>query len=216
MRIPFISKNESFTEKWANVIVNQADYLNRVSKSTFQFGHDRENEKNAELKKIFKQSANENKSSIEIHDYLQINLEAVKDHLLNNGYIKEPIWNAENWELTEKGILMKELGSHNKYQKYRAWQINSFKRQNIINVYLIAATILAAVVPWIIAKYYPPIVNVNAPAQSDHQGIHIDSVLLRQVVVDEMRNIKANPILIESSKKKPTKKTSKQNNPSNP
>lgn len=49
--------------------------------------------------------------------YIQGNYDAVRDHLLNNGYINKPDHNRK-WVLNEDGKKMKKFKGHNKYQNY--------------------------------------------------------------------------------------------------
>ena len=78
--------------------------------------------------------------------FIQNNYDIVRDHLLNNGYINTPD-HTRKWVLNEKGKLMKELGGHKKYVRYRLREINILKNQNFINWCLIIATALAAIMP---------------------------------------------------------------------
>jgi len=80
--------------------------------------------------------------------YIQNNYDVVRTHLLNNGYIDEPD-HTRKWKLNEQGRLMKELGGHEKYRKHRKRQLNILINQYWINLALIIATILAAVMPFV-------------------------------------------------------------------
>lgn len=73
----------------------------------------------------------------------------IKLHLLSNGYIDEPNPDRQEWVLNDKGKLMKELGGHRNYVRHRRREINILKNQSKVNNWLIAATILAAVMPFV-------------------------------------------------------------------
>jgi|GEM_PF-3080393 len=76
------------------------------------------------------------------HDNIQL-------HLLNNGYIDNPNTDRPEWILNDRGKLMKELGGHINYIRHRRREINILKNQSKVNNWLIAATILAAVMPFV-------------------------------------------------------------------
>lgn len=114
-------------------------------------------------------------------------LEGVKNHLLSHRYIKEPVVTERFWRLSERGELMKELGGHQNYQKYRKREINVIKNQQLINIGLIMATTLAAVMPFVVAHFYPPTVTVNV-SEPSQRPTHNDTVLLRHLVEEYERS----------------------------
>jgi len=79
--------------------------------------------------------------------------DAEKGYLLNEGYIEEPDFQKKVWQLTPVGKLVKELGGHKNYKKYRKTEITALINQRKINNWLIAATILAAIMPFVVQLF---------------------------------------------------------------
>jgi hypothetical protein len=99
----------------------------------------------------------------------------------SNGYIEKT---KEYYRLTERGKLAKELGGHEQYKKHRYREINLIKNQTWINRGLFAAALLTAIIPFIIAKIYPPTITVNVAPQQNQIRTHSDSLLLQHFVED--------------------------------
>lgn len=129
-------------------------------------------------------------------------MEGVQNHLLSHKYIKDQVAGEAYWGLTERGELMKELGGHRNYQEYRRREINAFKNQHYINIGLIVAATLAAVMPFFVAHFYPATVTVNVPAQSQ-QPARADTVLLRQLVKEyqQQKDSMPKPAINEKKRK---------------
>lgn len=113
-------------------------------------------------------------------------MDKVRDHLLKENYIITPKHDAK-WLLTEKGKLAKELGGHEAYKKFRRSEINLIRNQSRINILLIVATGLAAIMPFLAAWLFSTkVYNTNVlPPPVYRPDIRIDSVWLNQKV-DEM------------------------------
>lgn len=109
---------------------------------------------------------------------IQKNYDDMKNHLLNNGYIDKPN-HTQKWLLTEKGKLMKELGGHEQYKKYRRGEVNLIRNQGRINNWLIGATLAAGLVPamlFTIDKVWFP--NHKLSESPPSIEIHADSSVL--------------------------------------
>jgi len=119
----------------------------------------------------------------------------VKNHLLHESYIKSPDLSIK-WVLTDRGKLMKELGGHKAFKKHRKREINALKYQTWINMGLIIATALAAIMPFIVANYYPPKVTFNPKTTINVPQYRLpqyDTLLIRKIVDDEMLKTKSIP-----------------------
>ena len=92
---------------------------------------------------------------------------------MNEGYILEPSIIDTTWKLSERGKIVKELNGHGKYKKHRQRELHILRNQNKINRWLIAATILAAVMPLVVAKLFPTtnIISVQPP-RTDTDKLH--------------------------------------------
>lgn len=128
----------------------------------------------------------------------------IKNHLFDNGYIERQSIYAF-WQLTVKGKLMKELKGHDNYVRYRTREINILRNQNRINWLLGISAFLAAVMPFMVVLNFPPKVIVNVPAQNQSHS-HNDSEYIRQLVSDDLQNIKSNQLHKEPTKKDSLKK----------
>jgi hypothetical protein len=140
---------------------------------------------------------------------LESNLTGVKNHLLSHRYIKDPVITESFWRLTERGDLMKELGGHRKFQRYRRRELRVLQNQQTNTILLIFATALAAIMPFVVAHFYPPVVTVNVPPPSQ-RPTHSDTVLLRQLVEEELKHREPTPIPKAPTKHIPPKPGGKQ------
>jgi hypothetical protein len=70
----------------------------------------------------------------------------ISGFMINNGYFLDHEFD-KYFSVTEKGNLVKELGGHAEYRKYRAREINVIRNQWLVNALLITATFVAALSP---------------------------------------------------------------------
>ena len=205
----YFKKVETYEQliiRWADTIILNSPYTGKLDRRGFKI--DWAFEKNPETQEDVNEWMNhpsravreqviatmEDKDPIKISHALTPYLESVKTFLLTEGYISEIEVVKQEWILTEKGQLVKELGGHIKYKKYRRRQINILKNQAIINLCLIVATALAAIMPFVVAQFYTQKIVVNpTPVQVNHQDKPIDTVWLRQQVYDLMQKKLSNP-----------------------
>lgn len=76
--------------------------------------------------------------------------EDIKNHLVYNDYITiQP----NTWTLTERGLLLKELGGHKKFIKHRRRELSVFRNQNLINLVLGFTAVASIFMPIIIEIY---------------------------------------------------------------
>jgi hypothetical protein len=120
-----------------------------------------------------------------IKAFIGKNYDDVRNHLLNNGYIDKPD-HTQNWILNDKGKLMKELGGHRKYKKYRKREINILQHQNTINWLLFSAAAASAIMPFIVAIYFTPNNIINLPQQNQPPYPN-DTVIARQLVEEILK-----------------------------
>jgi type IV secretory pathway component VirB8 len=78
--------------------------------------------------------------------------------------------------------------------------LESLSHQKLINWVLICATILAAVMPFVVAYVFPSKTIVNYPERGVRQDIRIDSVWLHQQVDDLIQKAISNQIRVEPTK----------------
>jgi len=195
---PLLSENKRAIE-WAEAIVLNSNYRGEVSRDSFMpdwFLSDNPPTKEQKIEwrdDKARQFRNQVMASLgatgggfldldKITRELIKYLELVKKFLLHEGYIQEPRVTETFWKLTPRGKKMKELGGHQKYKDYYYSITHAHLIQFRVNLALIFVTFLAAVMPFVVAKVFPPKVTVNYPAQGVRQDIRIDSVWLRQQV----------------------------------
>ena len=173
---------------WADTLVINSNYKGDVDTSSFNLDWIRSDDpqreqqfldwKNDEARKVrkmvIKSFVNDDFNFVckELSNYR----DTVKNHLLDEGYIHDPDSTQRFWELTDRGKLMKELGGHKKYKKYRRTEITALNNQRKINAWLIAATILAAIMPFVIAYFPPPKIVVNVPQEKHQIDVKNDTV----------------------------------------
>ena len=181
--------------KWADEIVLAANHLGQISRNSllpepFQTQQEIAAWRTGEVGKIRShviRSLGDTKGNLDIITNEMISyLEGVKNHLLSHRYIQEPQVTEMFWKLSEKGELMKELGGHFAYQKYRKSEIKLITNQGLIYNLLILATFLAAIMPFLAIWIFPTRVSNNniVPQQVFRPDIRIDSVWLHQQVDD--------------------------------
>jgi hypothetical protein len=214
-----VESEEKLIIRWADTIISESNYKGHVERTSFRPDYilsthpptpeERlkwENSKSRQLRNTVVTRLGDIKGQLDIYKNELIKyLDAVKGHLLNEGYIEEPKIQEDYWQLTPIGFLVKELGGHKKYQKYRKREIGLITHQGIINIALILATALAAIMPWIVAATCKSRIILDYPAQSSRQDTHIDTVLLRKVVDDEMQKRLSSQPLKEATSNKQTK-----------
>jgi hypothetical protein len=116
--------------------------------------------------------------------------ETVLKHLLNEGYISEPIVTSTTWQITDKGKLVKELNGHEKYKKYRQRELHILRNQNTINWLLFSAAAASAIIPFIVAIFFSPTNVINVTPKYQRLS-HNDSVLIHRIVEDALTEIKS-------------------------
>ena len=108
-------------------------------------------------------------------------LTGVKNHLLSHRYIEDPSATGSFWKLTDKGWLVKELGGHFRYKKYREREIGVLEHQNIINWLLFCTALASVICPFVIAIWLAPDTNVTVKSEPKIE-MNMDSERLRSVV----------------------------------
>ncbi len=115
--------------RWADTIVENSNYDGELNNECLDPIADFWRENPAILKTALMQIRNEiinrqpkNSEGVTVDleiskQYFQANYDAVRDHLLNNGYINKLDHNRK-WVLNEDGKKMKKHKGHNKYQNY--------------------------------------------------------------------------------------------------
>src|SRR5690348_16561697 len=196
---------EELVIEWADAIIINSNYRGEVDRKSFQpdwvFSERAPTEKeiiewNNNPAKQIRDKATAHifpingRWDIYIEELIKY-LDKIKKHLLDEGFIEEPNIRDQFWKLTERGYLAKELGGTKKYKSYRKNQLNSVRNQLRVNMGLILATFLAAVMPFVVATIYKSNVVVNAPEYQLHS--HNDTVFVRHIFEEEMSKIKSIP-----------------------
>ncbi len=184
--------------KWADELIFHSDHLGKINKNslipgTFQKPEEievwRRNEE-GKLRNHVIASLGETKGDLDMQTNEMVSyLEGIRNHLLSHRYIKDPTAPNDDWILSERGWIAKELGGHLKYQQYRKRELNILRNQHLTNIGLIIATCLAATMPFVVAWIFTTkVYNTNVlPAPVYRPAISIDSVLLHQQVDDAIR-----------------------------
>jgi len=128
---------------WGDTIVLNSTHLGQVSRASFMLDwvFDKVPPTPEEVEAIKNDPARKIRDEVlrrlniqpnqldRIGNELQSYITGVKNHLLSHGYIKEPNVIDSVWMLKGKGRLMKELGGHRQYQKYRKREIRVLQNQ---------------------------------------------------------------------------------------
>jgi hypothetical protein len=183
--------DQTLVVRWADRLIHEADYLGNVDTSCFYPSTKEISKELIYLRDYVLQENSDHTQNdnhdVELNKKIEVTLvykSIIKGHLLTFGYIHPPAQMQKDWVLTERGKLVKELGGHKKYQKHRKREINVLKHQWWINLGLIIAATLSAIMPWIIektkSKEVQPII------------IKADSVWMQEQIKSAVRNIKSN------------------------
>lgn len=135
---------EEFIIRWADTIVLDSNYKGEIERRSFmldwvlstkQPSQQEVNDwlnsasrkiREEAIKKFPEESKNDPLAGMrELAKYL----DAVKKHLLNNGYIDEPKVTSLVWQLNDRGKLMKELRGHKKYKAHREKELLGEKKR---------------------------------------------------------------------------------------
>ena len=188
-----LETDEELIIRWADTLIAQSNYKGDIDTSSFlpfdelfhstvpteQDRIDWSMDKARQIRNTIRSNIPDPKGDINIiTDAISKYRSEVLKHLLNEGYINEPSAVDTTWKLTDKGRLVKELGGNKKYKKHRLRELHILTNQNLINKLLIAATILTAVMPLVVAKIFP---TTNIIRVFPHyQPVHSDTAKLHQ------------------------------------
>ncbi len=214
-----LQTEESFVIEWADTLIANArssgeldtkcfalDYhLSKFSEQEIKSAHT--NPSNKFRDTIIHRIKQEDKGTIQLEPIVKELLKyrnLVVCHLLRENYIRTIEFDGK-WVLTERGKLMKELGGHSAYKKYRKSEIELITNQGSINKLLITATALAAVMPFLAAWLFTTeVYNTNVlPESASHQRNDVDTVWLRNQVEDLMQRKLSTPTPPPPTKKLP-------------
>ena len=192
--LPFDSEftNHSIVIEWADILIMDSNYLGLISLKYVALTFEQDPPDKLELEH----------SSLKMRDFILKDMNVIdgdispllnilneyrkmiNNHFLNEGYIESPSpASGMCWYLSERGKLVKELGGHFRYKKYRKNEINALQNQRRINYLLICATFLAGFMPFVIARFAPnKIVVNNIPIQQLSQA---DSQLIYKHFTDQ-------------------------------
>ncbi len=192
--------DEPFDEliiRWADTIVLKSDYTGKLDRRSFKLDWvyeptpttiDEVNEwANAPDRAIRESVIVGQTDPIETTKFLIPYLEAVKFHLLSNDYISSKEVVNQEWVLTERGKLMKELGGHKNFIAHRKWEIHAVRSQWRINAGLLLVTGLAILVPFI-SEWIKTSKTSNKRGEYPPLVVHYDSLQIRSIVEDILKN----------------------------
>ena len=198
--------------KWGDLLILNSNHLGEVSRESFMLdwvftNHpptqeqviEVQNDPARKIRDEFFRRLNAPSERFDlINKEMESNLTAVKNHLLSHGYIEAPIVTERFWRISEKGKLMKELGGHKKYIKYRVRELSILKNQNIVNTILIIIAFLSVIVPIFIAYFSTDktIVINDTKGKYELKQVAPDTLLLSPVLEgkDTVKRISADSL----------------------